>query len=63
MKNFLVTLIDRDTGDLQRIVVQSECSCDMQEFVDGLTDLQISHPVVIDINESAVKHLPLVDPT
>lgn len=63
MKNFLVTLIDRDTGDLQRIVVQSECSCDMQEFVDGLTDLQISNPVVIDINENAVKHLPLVDPT
>ena len=63
MKNYLVTLIDRKTGDLQRIVVQSECSCAMQEFVDGLTDLNINNPVVVDINETAASHLPLVDPT
>lgn len=63
MKNYLVTLIDRDTGEMQRIVVQSECSCDMQEYVDTLTDLNISNPRVVDINERAAAHLPVVDPT
>lgn len=63
MKSYLVTLIDRETGDLQRIVVQSECPCGMQEFVDGLSDLNIKQPVVVDINETAANHVPLVDPT
>jgi hypothetical protein len=63
MKNYLVTLISRDSGDLQRIVVQSECPCGMQEFVDGLSDLHVTSPVVVDINETAASHLPQVDPT
>lgn len=62
MKNFRVTLIDRETGRMQRIRVQSECSCRMQEYVDTLTDLEISNPMVAEINEKAVAHLPLVDP-
>jgi hypothetical protein len=63
MKSYLVTLVDQETGDLQRIVVQSDCSHNMQEFVDGLVDLKLAHPIVVDIDEQVVRHLPLVNPT
>jgi hypothetical protein len=63
MKNYVVTLIDPDTGRMQKIRVQSECTCDMQEFVNTLTDLELANPVVVDIDEYTASRLPLVDPT
>ena len=63
MQNYIVTLIDRETGERQRIRVQAECPHGMQEFVDTLTGLKISHPVVVDINAVSARHLKLVDPT
>lgn len=63
MKNYLVTLVDQETGELQRIVVQSECPHGMQEYVDSLSDLKLAHPVVVDIDEYSARHIPLVDPS
>jgi len=37
---------------VQRIIVLSECSCDMQSFVENLAaegSLEFPHPVVVDI--------------
>lgn len=57
-RTYLVTLADRDTGKDQRILVRSECSDGMQEFVeraDLTPPLEISHPVVIGIRELDLK--------
>ena len=65
-KNYLVTMIDRETGKCQRIIVCSPCEHGMQKFVDelvlqGAPDIHLSHPVVIDIDEDAVRHIPMRD--
>lgn len=62
MQNYVVTLVDRETGERERIRVQADCTCGMQEFVETLTDLKIAHPVVVDIDERKARHLKLVDP-
>ncbi|QIG58319.1 hypothetical protein SEA_SKOG_167 [Gordonia phage Skog] len=54
-RTYLVTLIDRETGQDQRILVRSENADGMQEFVDTLTDLEIDAPVVMGVRELAVK--------
>ena len=58
MNTYLVTLADRNTGQDQRILVQSENSDGMQEFVDSekvLTTLNITNPVVIAIHQLRIK--------
>lgn len=55
--SYLVTL-SNDEGEIQKIIVQTPCSHDMQAFVDGLTELKISNPVVIDISDVA-RYVPI----
>ncbi|QDH91734.1 hypothetical protein SEA_PHRAPPUCCINO_59 [Mycobacterium phage Phrappuccino] len=65
MHSYLVTMLDRMTGSECRVVVQAECPHDMQEFVDRLAregKLPISSPVVVDIDDRAAAHVPLVNP-
>lgn len=63
-RSFLVKL-SNDAGEFQKIIVQTPCPHGMQEFVDGLTDLKITHPVVIDIEEltglTARRHIPIIE--
>jgi hypothetical protein len=60
-KSYYVTLRDRSTGELQVIEVMCEDGCPhgMQTFVDGLTDLKLSSPEVINIAEQ----VPAPNPT
>lgn len=64
MHSYLVTLSNSD-GEIQKIVVQTPQGCihDMQDFVDSLGDLQITNPVVIDIDADAARHVPIVEPS
>ncbi|QDF18590.1 hypothetical protein SEA_PUPPER_104 [Gordonia phage Pupper] len=52
---YLVTLIDRETGQDQRILVRSENADGMQEFVNSLPDLELDHPVVMGVRQLALK--------
>jgi len=63
--SYLVTMLDRLTGEECRAIVQSECPHGMQAFVDGLAaqgQLAIASPVVIDIDEHVARHIPIVNP-
>lgn len=65
MKSFVVTMLDRVTGEMCRVIVQSECSHGMQEFIDQLANagqLSIANPVVLDVDDRAASHLPIVEP-
>lgn len=56
-RTYLVHLADRDTGQDQRILVRSDTSEGMQEFVlqaDLQPPLEIANPVVIGIRELAI---------
>jgi hypothetical protein len=58
MNTYLVTLADRNTGQDQRILVQSANSDGMQEFVDSekvLTTLNITDPIVVAIHQLRIK--------
>lgn len=58
MNTYLVTLFDRNTGEDQRILVQSTNDNDMQEFVTSdevLPTLKLVAPVVIAIHQLKVK--------
>jgi hypothetical protein len=33
----------------------------MQEFINGISDLKISNPVVIDIDEKTASHIPIIE--
>lgn len=64
MHSYLVTMIDRETGKSQRIVVQDTCPHGIQEFVDqkvaeGHPDLYLNNPVVVDVDEQAARHIPI----
>ena len=57
MNQYLVTLADRNTGEDQRIVVQSANDDNMQEFVTAvavLPHLKLANPVVISIRQLKV---------
>jgi hypothetical protein len=56
--SYLITL-SNDEGEIQKIIVQTTCTHDMQAFVDGLTDLKIKNPVVIHIDDRAARHVPI----
>ena len=60
MHSYLVTL-SNGFGEIQKIIVQTPVNCihDMQEFVDGLTDLQIQNAIVIDIDADTAQHVPI----
>lgn len=58
--SYLVTL-SNDEGEIQKIIVQTACTHGMQEFVDSLTDLKIKNPVVIDIDDRAARHIPIIE--
>lgn len=73
--SYLVHLIDTETNRWGRCIVQSECSCDMQEWLTHLAAIgnlsvhdendekfTMTHPLVIDIDTESAAHLPLVDP-
>ena len=65
MQSYLVTMIDRVTNQECRVIVQSPCACDMQAFVEELAAdgrLDITNPVIVDIDDRAARHLPQVDP-
>ena len=56
-RTYLVHLADRDTGQDQRILVRSDTSEGMQEFVlraDLHPALEIANPVVIAVRELAI---------
>lgn len=58
MNTYLVTLADRNTGEDQRILVQSTTDDGMQEFVTSaaiLPTLKLADPVVIAIHQLRVK--------
>ena len=59
-RSYLVTLSNED-GEIQKIIVQTSCIHDMQEFVDSLTDLKIKNPVVIDIDDKTARHIPIIE--
>lgn len=64
MYSYLVTMVDRVTGEHQRVIVQSGCSHGMQEYIDqqvaqGSLDIRLAHPVVIDIDDRAARHVPV----
>lgn len=61
MKTYLVTLLDAISFEEKKILVQSECSCDMQEFVNTL-DLGMQRPLVMNIDDRAAKHIPVAEP-
>jgi hypothetical protein len=65
MNSYLVTMLDRMTGQECRIVVQATCPHGMQTFVDDLAAqgrLDITYPVVIDVDDRSARHIPLVIP-
>ena len=54
MNNYLVTLVDKTTGQMQKIWVESECPDGMQEFINDATldpPLLVKDPVVVDITQ------------
>jgi DNA-directed RNA polymerase beta' subunit len=56
MHTYLVRLADRlDEKASQRILVIKNNPEGMQEFVDTLTDLEIAHPVVVNIHKLAIR--------
>lgn len=58
MNTYLVTLADRNTGQDQRILVQSSNSEGMQEFIDSdeiKPTLKLASPVVIAVHQLRVK--------
>lgn len=74
-RSFLVEVVDAPTGRWGRCVVQSECSHDIQEWMQELaTQGQLSvhdqndekfwptSPVVVNVDDKAAAHLPIVDP-
>jgi hypothetical protein len=56
---YLVTLAN-SMGQIHKIIVQTSCIHDMQEWVDAQT-FPISNPRVIDIDAKSVSHVPLRD--
>lgn len=58
MNTYLVTLADRNTGEDQRILVESTDDNNMQEFVTSeavLPTLRLAEPVVIAIHQLRIK--------
>lgn len=73
--SYLVTLIDSVTAKTGQIVMQTTCTHDAQEWVEGLaatgslviTDdsgesWNMDHPTIVNIDAKAAAHIPLVDP-
>lgn len=59
MNTYLVTLLDQETSQIQKIWVKSPCPCGMQEFIDELkddpnSDLTMAHPIVVNVTESKI---------
>jgi hypothetical protein len=46
---YSVTVVDRDSGRMQRVLVESCCPNGMQDFVAGIPDLDMQDPVVVDV--------------
>jgi hypothetical protein len=68
MHSYLVTLVDRLTGEYQKVIVQSDCVHGMQEYIDaqvveGRSEIRLVNPVVIDIDDRVARHIPLRHPT
>jgi hypothetical protein len=63
MHSYLVTLVDRLTGQHQRVIVHSDCPHGMQEYIDrqvnrGDPEIHLANPVVIDIDDRTARHIP-----
>lgn len=74
-RSYLIHLIDAQTHRWGRCIVQSECSCDMQEYLTQLAaqgsldvhdenDIKFTmeHPIIVEIDSKAAAHVPVVDP-
>lgn len=74
-RSFLVEVVDSVTNRFGRCVVQSECPHGMQEWMQSLANAgQLAvhdendekfwptSPMVVNIDDKAVAHLPIVDP-
>jgi hypothetical protein len=64
MHSYLVTLVDRITGEHQQVIVRSDCPHGMQEYIDqqigeGNLPIRLNNPVVIDIDDRTARHIPL----
>jgi hypothetical protein len=64
MYSYLVTMVDRVTGQHQRVIVQSDCQHGMQEYIDQQVsrrnpDIKLADPVVIDIDARAARYIPV----
>ena len=57
INNYLVTIKDRATDQVSKIIVRSSCACDMSAFVEELAQTgaeSFVDPVVVDIEEQRV---------
>lgn len=57
-KSYLVHLAN-EKGETHKIIVQTVCTHDMQQWVDTQT-FPIENPKVIFIDEKAAAHIPIV---
>ncbi len=75
--NYLLVLMDAQTHRIGRCVMQSECAHGMQEWVTHLAStngglvvvvptndekFSMTSPLVMDIDDKAARHIPVVDP-
>lgn len=66
MKSYLVTVIDKVTGDVQQVIVQASCTHGLQEVIEkgaaaGKLAEPTTHPVVVDVDARRAAHIPLRD--
>lgn len=76
-QSYLVHLVDKITNRAGLFIMQSECTHDTQEWVQGLADngslvvtnpddhsdqFSMANPVVVHVDDKAARHIPLVDP-
>lgn len=64
LKKYLVHLIDRKTGVMQKVWVKSPNDDNMQKFFDDNADklpglpVGMTHPTVIEVKEMQTTHIP-----
>lgn len=62
-KHSYLVQMSNEAGELFVCVVQTECTHDLQEWVDANADqFPIKNPRVISVDPKAASHIPLVDP-
>lgn len=62
MRNYLVTVVDRETGKMQQVVVQASCEHGITRRIEQAVargELMVTSPVVCDIDERRARHIPI----